>query len=176
MRILIDEDTAVQLVDPLRCVLVGHDVAHVAGLSWKGKKDRHVLPDAKQAGFQILITRIEPSSPIHANATRSRSRACIMSATHSAMDAILTELEVSIQEALDDTQRWEQASLFEIEAERDQLHADRDALHRRLTSIPAMREQETDALRRRYADPQSCWFPAAITFLVPASIAKGGTV
>jgi PIN like domain len=57
MRILIDEDTAVQLVDPLRCVLVGHDVAHVAGLSWKGKKDRHVLPDAKQAGFQIIITR-----------------------------------------------------------------------------------------------------------------------
>jgi hypothetical protein len=57
MRVLIDEDTAVQLVDPLRCVLVGHDVAHVAGLAWKGKKDRHVLPDAKQAGYHILITR-----------------------------------------------------------------------------------------------------------------------
>jgi hypothetical protein len=57
MRILIDEDTAVQLVGPLRCVLVGHDVAHVADLSWKGKKDRHLLPDAKQAGYQILITR-----------------------------------------------------------------------------------------------------------------------
>jgi hypothetical protein len=57
MRILIDEDTAVQLVDPLRRVLVGHDVAHVAGLSWKGKKDLQVLPDAKQAGYQMLITR-----------------------------------------------------------------------------------------------------------------------
>jgi PIN like domain len=57
MRILIDEDTAVQLIDPLRHLLVGHDVAHVAGLSWKGKKDRHVLPDAKKAGYQMLITR-----------------------------------------------------------------------------------------------------------------------
>jgi len=57
MRILIDEDTAVQLVDPLRHVLVGHDVAHIAGLSWKGKKDRQVLPDAKRAGYQMLITR-----------------------------------------------------------------------------------------------------------------------
>jgi len=95
-----------------------------------------------------------------------------------AMDAILTELETSIKDALDDTQHWEQASLFEIEieAEREQLHADHEGLRRRLASIPAMREQETSALRRRYADPQSRWFPAAITFLVPASIAKGGTV
>jgi hypothetical protein len=38
-----------------------------------------------------------------------------------------------------------------------------------------MREQETSALSRRYADPVARWFPAAITFLVPASIAKGGT-
>jgi hypothetical protein len=36
MRILIDEDTAVQLVDPLRCVLVGHGVAHVADLASPG--------------------------------------------------------------------------------------------------------------------------------------------
>ena len=42
-----------------------------------------------------------------------------------------------------------------------------------LPSIPATREQETAALRRRYADPQARWFPAAITFLVPAAIAKG---
>jgi hypothetical protein len=92
-----------------------------------------------------------------------------------AMGSILAELETSIRDALDDTQHWEQASLFEIEAEREQLHADRDALRRRLASIPAMREQETSALSRRYADPVARWFPAAITFLVPASIAKGGT-
>jgi PIN like domain len=57
MRLLIDEDTAVQLVEPLRHVLLGHDVAHVAELAWKGKKDLRVLPDAKNAGFNALITR-----------------------------------------------------------------------------------------------------------------------
>ncbi len=88
-----------------------------------------------------------------------------------AMETILNELERSISVALDDTERWAQASLFEIEAERDQLRKDRSALADRLASIPALREQETAALRRRYADPQARWFPAAITFLVPAAIA-----
>jgi hypothetical protein len=57
MRVLVDEDTAVQLVEPLKHVLFGHEVAHIAHLSWKGKKDRQVLPDAKAAGFHMLITR-----------------------------------------------------------------------------------------------------------------------
>jgi hypothetical protein len=57
MRILIDEDTAVQVVGPLRHVLIGHDVMHIYDLKWKGKKDRHVLPDAKNAGFHLLITK-----------------------------------------------------------------------------------------------------------------------
>ena len=88
------------------------------------------------------------------------------------MEEILDELERSIRDALDDTPFWEQASLFEVAAERDQLRKDKDALVQRLDSIPAMREQETAALQRRYADPQARWFPAAITFLVPASIAN----
>ena len=57
MRILIDEDTAVQLVEPLRHVLIGHEVKHIYGLNWKGKKDRNVLPDAKRAGYSVLITK-----------------------------------------------------------------------------------------------------------------------
>jgi hypothetical protein len=60
MRIFIDEETAAQFVEPLRHVLLGHDVAHVSGLSWKGKKDLRVLPDARNArnaGFHALITR-----------------------------------------------------------------------------------------------------------------------
>ena len=61
--------------------------------------------------------------------------------------------------------------MFEIESERDQLRKDNEALRSGCESIPEMREQETAALRRRYADPQARWFPAAITFLVPASIA-----
>ena len=85
------------------------------------------------------------------------------------MTAILDELERNIAVALDDTPRWEQGTIFEIESERQQLRKDHDALHDRLAEIPAMREQERAALERRYADPVSRWFPAAVTFLVPAS-------
>jgi len=90
-----------------------------------------------------------------------------------AMDVILAELERSIRAALADAEHWAQASLFEVEAERDQLRKDRGALADRLASIPTQRMQETNALRRRYADPEARWFPAAVTFLVPASIAYG---
>lgn len=84
MRILIDEDTAVQLIEPLRHVLIGHEVAHVSGISWKGKKDRHVLPDAKNAGYQVLITKDALSSATLVNATRSRNPGCTASVTSSA--------------------------------------------------------------------------------------------
>jgi hypothetical protein len=57
MRVLVDEDTAVQLIEPLRHVLLGHEVDHVSGVSWKGKKDRQVLPDASRAGYEVIITR-----------------------------------------------------------------------------------------------------------------------
>ncbi len=57
--------------------------------------------------------------------------------------------------------------------EREQLHSDRDALRARLADVPAQRERETAALRRRYADPTARWFPAAVTFLVPAALAHG---
>lgn len=54
MRLLIDEDTAVQIIEPLRHVLLGHEVAHVSELSpWKGKKDLRVLPDAKMPGSTL---------------------------------------------------------------------------------------------------------------------------
>ena len=51
MRLLIDEDTAVQLIEPLRHVLLGHEVAHISDLSSKGKKDPRVLPDARVSCF-----------------------------------------------------------------------------------------------------------------------------
>jgi hypothetical protein len=89
------------------------------------------------------------------------------------MTAILNELEQSIRRALDDTPRWEQGSIFELDTERQQLRKDHEALKERLASIPATRVQEEAAIRRHYADPRSRWFPVAVTFLVPASIAKG---
>jgi hypothetical protein len=49
MRVLIDEDTAVQLLEPLRCVLPKHQVDHITAVNWQGRKDRPVLADAKRA-------------------------------------------------------------------------------------------------------------------------------
>jgi PIN like domain len=57
MRVLIDEDTAVQLLEPLRHLLRKHKVDHIATIDWKGKKDRNVLPDARKAGYDVIITR-----------------------------------------------------------------------------------------------------------------------
>jgi superfamily II DNA or RNA helicase len=113
----------------------------------------------------------------HRSSTRRRSLESLIKTRCSeevaAMTAILDELERNIRLALDDTPRWEQGTIFEIESERQQLRKDHDALRDRLAEIPALREQERTALERRYADPVSRWFPAAVTFLVPASIARG---
>lgn len=86
---------------------------------------------------------------------------------------VLTELENSIRKTLADVDKWQQPSLFEIdEGERQKLRADHDALRARLDAIPHQREQEIAALRRRYADPTTRWFPVAVTVLVPAAIAR----
>lgn len=57
MRVLIDEDTAVQLLEPLRHLLPRHDVDHIGTVGWKGKKDRRVYADARAAGYAVIITR-----------------------------------------------------------------------------------------------------------------------
>ena len=82
-----------------------------------------------------------------------------------------------IRAALDDTQLWQQASLFEIEAERAQLRKDHDALPPTAwNSDPGDPRAGTACppCSACYADPQARWFPAAITFLVPAAIANAG--
>jgi predicted nuclease of predicted toxin-antitoxin system len=56
MRLLLDEDVPVQLLDPLKHLLKGHDVDHVQDLGWKGKKDRHMLLDARQKKYDALLT------------------------------------------------------------------------------------------------------------------------
>lgn len=88
------------------------------------------------------------------------------------VEQVLRELEKSIGQALEDHTHWEQASLFEVE-QRNQLRKDHDALRARLKVIPDLIEQETSALRRRYADPTPRWFPVAVTFLVPSALARG---
>lgn len=92
-----------------------------------------------------------------------------------AIGKVLDELADSIRKALSDEPVWQQASLFELsDPEREQLRRDREALRAKLEGIPEQKERETAALRRRYADPEPRWFPAAVTFLVPASLAKRG--
>jgi Domain of unknown function (DUF5615) len=56
MRLLLDEDVPVQLLEPLRRLLPGHDVDHANDLGWKGKKDRFLLPDASKRGYDALLT------------------------------------------------------------------------------------------------------------------------
>jgi len=110
MRILIDEDTAVQLVGPLQHVLIGHQIKHIHDLSWKGKKDRNVLPDAKSAGYQVLITkdRAQLSDPRECDAIKksglhhvryeqrvagARGLALALAAIIAAMPMVMQELE-----------------------------------------------------------------------------------
>jgi hypothetical protein len=57
MRVLIDEDTPIQVVGPLKHLLRRHLIDHVAEKGWKGKKDRFLLRDAKNAGYDVIITR-----------------------------------------------------------------------------------------------------------------------
>lgn len=93
-----------------------------------------------------------------------------------AMRDVFAELDRSIRAALDDTEHWRQASLFD-EQPREQMRADHEALVQRLANLPAQAEREEAALRRRYAEPYARRFPAAVTFLVPASLAHpGGTI
>ncbi|MFF5756001.1 DUF5615 family PIN-like protein [Streptomyces longwoodensis] len=57
MRILIDENVPVQVLEMLRRLLPGHEVAHVSEIKWAGKKDLALLPDAAKKGFGAFVTR-----------------------------------------------------------------------------------------------------------------------
>ena len=88
--------------------------------------------------------------------------------------AILTELETAIQDQLNDPD-YQQGFLPGLApVEQEQFERNVDALRRRLTEIPGEIEKETEAIRARFADPQPRMFPVAVTFLVPARLAREG--
>ena len=88
--------------------------------------------------------------------------------------AILNELRTAIQDQLNDTD-YQQGFLPGLAPiEREQFERNVDALRRRLTEIPKEIEKETQAIRKRFADPQPRMFPVAVTFLVPARLAREG--
>lgn len=57
MRLLVDENTAVQLLAPLRYVLPQHQVDHVTEVKWSGKKDVQLLLDAARKAYDVLLTK-----------------------------------------------------------------------------------------------------------------------
>ncbi|MGH3853185.1 MAG: helicase-related protein, partial [Pseudonocardiaceae bacterium] len=150
-----------------------------AVISWlAAASDQPVTPDVQDRLRGLWPELADPLGTLLARRAADRTRSmqallrnrCEEEVT--AVAAVLDELERSIRGALGETERWEQPSLFDNE--RDQLRADHESLLARLDALPDQREDETAALRHRYADPTARWFPAAVEFLVPAAIARGG--
>lgn len=56
MRILLDADTPIQLLDLLRHTLPAHRVDHVDKLGWSRKKDVPLLRDAAKAKYEVFLT------------------------------------------------------------------------------------------------------------------------
>ena len=51
MKVLLDECVPVQV----RAALVGHDVATIDRLGWKGRENGDLLNAAEKAGFEVLV-------------------------------------------------------------------------------------------------------------------------
>ena len=84
------------------------------------------------------------------------------------VSAVLHELEAAIRRELQESPS-QQLPLF-TDAEREQNQRNYDFLADRLTQIPKELARETEALQRRYSDPQPRLFPVAVTFLVPEGL------
>lgn len=56
MKILVDENVPIQILELARLYLVGHQVDHVDNLRWKRKKDRAVFRDAQTRGYNAILT------------------------------------------------------------------------------------------------------------------------
>jgi hypothetical protein len=62
MKLLLDEDVPVQLVEPLRRLLREHRVDQVQDLGWKGKKDRFCFPTPAAMAMALYSRMTAPSS------------------------------------------------------------------------------------------------------------------
>ncbi|WP_395107254.1 hypothetical protein [Actinomadura sp. SCN-SB] len=57
MRILIDENSPMQLVQVLEVLLPGHTVHHVISNKWTNKRDIPLLRDARTRKYDLFLTR-----------------------------------------------------------------------------------------------------------------------
>ncbi|MCZ4262297.1 DISARM system SNF2-like helicase DrmD [Limimaricola sp. G21655-S1] len=92
--------------------------------------------------------------------------------------AVLDELSKAIEEELAKESKPEQLDWIKqlLEDERTQVRRDNEALKARLARIPKEREQEIEAIERRYDGFAARTFPVAAIFLVPDSQVSGGAV
>jgi hypothetical protein len=86
------------------------------------------------------------------------------------IESILLELKKSIEKELNEPE-YKQLDLFS-DPERDQFERNKDFLRDRINKIPDEIKRETEAIKGRFADPQSRMFPVAVTFLVPRKMAE----
>ncbi len=84
--------------------------------------------------------------------------------------AILNELRQSILHELEAESQPIQLELFNT-MEIEQFERDRTSLEARVNQIPAEIEQETGAIRARFANPTPRLFPLAIAYFVPEKLA-----
>lgn len=57
MKILLDEQVPVPVLDPLQRMLQPtHKIDHVSTIKWTQKLDRHLIPDLKERGYAALVT------------------------------------------------------------------------------------------------------------------------
>ena len=86
------------------------------------------------------------------------------------IESVLTELKTAIEKELNDPE-YKQLELFS-DPEKEQLERNKDFLRARVHQIPDEIVQETEAIRARFAEPQSRMFPVAVTFLVPKKTSR----
>jgi hypothetical protein len=89
-------------------------------------------------------------------------------------ETILTELRTSILAELHEPET-RQLALFTT-SEQDQLRRNIDSLRARAEEIPAEIARERAAIQARYASPTAHLFPVAVTYLIPASLARRGGI
>lgn len=56
MRVLLDEDVPLPVLEALQHVLNDHPIDHVDRIGRKGKKDLALFPDAVTRGYEVLVT------------------------------------------------------------------------------------------------------------------------
>ncbi len=133
------------------------------------KRLAELWPNYQEALLQSLETRMKDRSGGLQKNLQERCSKEVDDVTR-----ILTELKESITKELKDFEQENKQLLLFSELENAQLERNIDSLKARLLQIPSEIEQETAAIKARFADPTPRLFPLAITYLVPQKIARGG--